>query len=73
MDCARCGGYMVVNEVLDLHASAALRWVQGWKCVNCGHCVDPVIEENRVSRPSPKSAPADLVVDADDSHPYYSR
>lgn len=72
MDCARCGGYMVVNEVLDLHASAALRWVRGWKCVNCGHCMDPVIEENRAGS-RPKNQPPDLIAEADDGHPYYSR
>jgi Fe-S-cluster-containing dehydrogenase component len=41
MRCARCGGLMIqerffCGEVWD-----------GRKCVNCGECVDPVIEENR--------------------------
>lgn len=48
MKCARCGGLMVRERFEDLgglgssdHESA------GWRCINCGAIVDPVIVTHR--------------------------
>jgi hypothetical protein len=42
MKCFRCSGAMIYNKFYSLYEQF---W--GWKCLNCGEIVDPVILENR--------------------------
>ena len=46
MTCRRCQGLMVSDRFIDLQETGHL-WMTGWRCMNCGHVVDPVTEENR--------------------------
>lgn len=45
---------VMVEEVFEdvWDDTGALRFV-GWRCVNCGEILDPVILVNRATRPSP--------------------
>jgi hypothetical protein len=60
MRCARCNGLMVREKFEDLgglgssdHESA------GWRCINCGAIVDPVITAHRwLASQAPSSNPA---------------
>jgi hypothetical protein len=46
MNCRRCQGLMISDRFIDLEETGHL-WMTGWRCMNCGHVVDPVTEHNR--------------------------
>jgi hypothetical protein len=37
---------MISDQFIDLEETGYL-WMSGWRCMNCGHLVDPVTEHNR--------------------------
>lgn len=41
--CQRCQGYMVREYYMDRFDGNCL-WGIGWRCVNCGAVIDPVID-----------------------------
>ena len=43
MTCQRCKGLMVQERYDDLGLGSAGYESQGWRCLNCGAIVDPVI------------------------------
>jgi hypothetical protein len=47
MTCRRCHGCMARDHFLDLQESGGEWWLEGWRCINCGHVFDPVLEKNR--------------------------
>ena len=47
MTCRRCQGCMTRDHFLDLQESGGDWWLEGWRCINCGHVFDPVLEKNR--------------------------
>lgn len=47
MTCRRCRGCMARDHFLDLQESGGDWWLEGWRCINCGHVYDPVVEKNR--------------------------
>jgi hypothetical protein len=47
MTCTRCQGCMAKDHFLDLMESAESMWIPGWRCLNCGNVLDPVMERNR--------------------------
>jgi hypothetical protein len=38
---------MARDHFLDLQESGGDWWLEGWRCINCGHVFDPVVEKNR--------------------------
>jgi len=50
MTCTRCQGYMAKDHFLDLMESSEDMWLAGWRCLNCGHVLDPVMERNRLGQ-----------------------
>ena len=48
MTCTRCQGCMAKDHFLDLMESAESMWLTGWRCLNCGNVLDPVMERNRL-------------------------
>ena len=48
MNCPRCQGFMVEDYFIDLRESMGPHWVTGWRCMNCGNVVDPMIAVNRL-------------------------
>ena len=38
---------MAKDHFIDLMESAESMWVAGWRCLNCGNVLDPVMERNR--------------------------
>ena len=50
MTCTRCQGCMAKDQFLDLMESAEDMWLAGWRCLNCGHVLDPVMERNRLGQ-----------------------
>jgi len=47
MSCSRCSGFMLEDHFLDFEGSSGEFWSRSWRCVNCGHVHDAVIERNR--------------------------
>ena len=50
MDCSRCRGLMVEDHFLDFEGGFREMWTASWRCMNCGHVHDPVIEQHRLAR-----------------------
>jgi len=50
MNCGRCQGLMVEDQFLDLEDTYGQMWTTSWRCMNCGHVYDSVIEQNRLAR-----------------------
>jgi len=47
MRCTRCDGLMVEDYGLELDSDEENTRIEAWRCLNCGHIVDPVIIQNR--------------------------
>jgi hypothetical protein len=47
MNCSRCHGLMVKDHFMDFEGTIGHMWMTGWRCMNCGHVYDPMIERNR--------------------------
>ena len=50
MHCSRCRGLMVEDHFLDFEGGFREMWTASWRCMNCGHVHDAVIEQNRLAR-----------------------
>ena len=50
MNCSRCHGLMVGDDLLDIRESYLPMWMRGLRCVSCGNIVDPVIDRNRMGQ-----------------------
>ena len=48
MECTRCDGLMVVDNLIDIQESSIPMWMKGWRCVSCGNIVDPLIQRHRM-------------------------
>lgn len=58
MECTRCHGLMVVDDLIDLQESFLPMWMRGLRCIACGNIVDPLINRHRMIQ---KSSVARLV------------
>ena len=45
--CARCGGFLIIENWLNCAGDLKQRGMPGTRCVNCGSIDDPVIIQNR--------------------------
>jgi hypothetical protein len=50
MTCTRCQGCMAKDHFLDLMESSESMRMAGWRCLNCGNVLDPVMERNRLGQ-----------------------
>ena len=50
MSCSRCSGFMLEDHFLDFEGSYGQFWARSWRCVNCGHVHDAVVERNRLTQ-----------------------
>ena len=48
MQCTRCDGFMVTDNLIDIRESSIPMWMKGWRCVSCGNIVDPLIQRHRM-------------------------
>ena len=46
MNCNRCQGLMLEDQLFDFEGTHGFMWMKGWRCMNCGHVMDPLIEAN---------------------------
>lgn len=53
MKCPKCGGLMNFEEFLNV-ASDGMPWsYEGWRCLDCGEIIDPLILLNREASKAP--------------------
>lgn len=52
MGCQRCKGLMIPDCFVDLRDDTGRLKFEGWRCVNCGEVVDPVVLTHRSETPS---------------------
>ena len=50
MHCSRCRGFMVEDHFLDIEGGFREMWTASWRCMNCGHVHDAVIEQHRLAQ-----------------------
>ena len=50
MTCMRCQGCVAKDHFMDMLESSEDMWMTGWRCLNCGHVYDPVMERNRLGQ-----------------------
>jgi hypothetical protein len=48
MECTRCDGLMVADNLIDIQESSIQMWMKGWRCLSCGNIVDPLIQQHRM-------------------------
>lgn len=47
MTCIRCQGLMLAETLVDMEAGYHEMWSRTWRCVNCGHRADAVMQQHR--------------------------
>jgi len=52
MYCKRCNGLMIRDSFLDLRDDTGRLTFEGWRCLNCGEVVDPVVLTHRIDAPT---------------------
>jgi len=50
MNCSRCQGLMVEDQLLDMEGAYGQMWTTSLRCVNCGRIYDSLTEQNRLAR-----------------------
>lgn len=57
MRCQRCRGCMVRDHFMDVLNVSGEMDFEGWRCLNCGDIVDPVIVRHHQSAPIVSARP----------------
>ena len=45
--CTRCQGLMLEEQMIDMEGDYGRMWVRSWRCFNCGHRDDAVLQNHR--------------------------
>ncbi len=52
MGCQRCKGLMIRDSFVDFRDDTGHLMFEGWRCLNCGEVVDPVVLTHRMDAPA---------------------
>jgi hypothetical protein len=52
MCCHRCKGLMIRDSFVDLRDDTGRLTFEGWRCLNCGEVVDPLVLVHRDDTPA---------------------
>ncbi|MDH4082115.1 MAG: hypothetical protein OEV99_00015 [Nitrospira sp.] len=47
MTCTRCQGLMLEEQMIDMEGGYGEMWSRSWRCFNCGHRDDAVLQHHR--------------------------
>jgi hypothetical protein len=51
------------DHFYDIEGTQGFMWMKGWRCLNCGYAVDPILEANRRLQQSARTvSPSDEMV-----------
>lgn len=45
--CTRCQGFMLEEQMIDMEGDYGEMWSRSWRCFNCGHRDDAVLQHHR--------------------------
>jgi len=48
MECTRCDGLMVRDDLMDMQESSISMGMKGWRCLSCGNIIDLIIQRRRI-------------------------
>lgn len=51
MGCPRCKGCMIRDSFIDLRDDTGRVRFEGWRCLNCGEVIDPLVLTHRMESP----------------------
>lgn len=51
MCCQRCHGFMIRDSFIDLRDDTGRVQFDGWRCLNCGEVIDPLVLTHRIDSP----------------------
>lgn len=66
MKCSRCQGLLVRDHFLDFDGTIGHMWANGYRCMNCGNVLDPVIEKHRLVAIQPTLMPPHQELDPEE-------
>jgi hypothetical protein len=62
--CIRCQGFMLEEQMIDMEGGYGEMWVRSWRCFNCGHRDDAVLQRHRqLSAPPVAVSPQPVTVE----------
>lgn len=61
MTCIRCEGLMLKENMIDMEADYGEMWSRSWRCFNCGHRDDAVIQHHRRTQATPMVVSPEVV------------
>ena len=61
MNCTRCQGLMLEEQMIDMEAGYGEMWTHSWRCFNCGHRDDAVLQHHRQGHATPMAVSPGLV------------
>lgn len=59
--CTRCQGLMLEEHMIDMEGGYGEMWVHSWRCFNCGHRDDAVLQHHRQQYSKPMAASTQTV------------
>ncbi|UVT18870.1 MAG: hypothetical protein H8K03_13735 [Nitrospira sp.] len=62
MTCTRCQGLMLEEQMIDMEAGYGEMWSRSWRCINCGHRDDAVLQQSRQLHAQPILVSAQAVM-----------
>lgn len=65
MTCIRCEGLMLEESLIDMEADYGEMWSRSWRCFNCGHRDDAVIQHHRLTHTTPMVVIPEVVTISD--------
>lgn len=65
MTCTRCEGLMLEEHMIDMEGGYGDMWSRSWRCFNCGHRDDALIQQHRQQQARPILVSPPAVTDAE--------
>lgn len=65
MTCIRCEGLMLEEHMIDMEGGYGEMWSRSWRCFNCGHRDDALIQQHRQRQAKPILVTPPAVTDAE--------
>ncbi len=65
MTCTRCEGLMLEEHMIDMEGGYGEMWSRSWRCFNCGHRDDALIQQHRQRQAKPIVVSSQIMMEAE--------
>ncbi len=65
MTCTRCEGLMLEEHMIDMEGGYGEMWSRSWRCFNCGHRNDALMQQHRQRHVRPIVVSPQVVMEAE--------